>query len=435
MPVYRALTAALAPWARRRLARQGLAFGELAGREAERRGDVPQAEGELWIHAASVGELNAATPLIDRLLDTPGRRIVLSSLTPTAASLAARRFADRAGVRCLLAPLDRPVDVERWLARTRPARLLLIETELWPEMLAACARHRIPVAIANARLSARAFGRYRRMRGLFGPLLAGIGPVACQSGPDADRFAELGVATNRLTVTGNIKFDPPPLGQLPDDVARVLVGLGDRRRWVAGSTHRGEEALVARAHRIVIDRVPDSLLLLVPRHPERADEALETLRQSGVRAARLGTLIHHPADSDLQAVVVDRLGILGGLYATSSANFVGGSLVDGIGGHNLVEAAQAGRPVLTGPFTADQAEAADGLEAAGGLARVVDATALAAAVADVMSDAPSPALAAMPSRAAAFLEGQRGALTRTIEELREWLDDGEAPPSGDTRRA
>ncbi|NKI33564.1 3-deoxy-D-manno-octulosonic acid transferase [Wenzhouxiangella sp. XN79A] len=434
MPVYRALTAALAPFARRRFARQAEAWPVLAGREDERRGQLPDAEAELWIHAASVGELNAARPLIERLrARDPTRGIVLSTLTPTAAVQAAARYADDAGIRTVLAPLDRPRDVAAWLDRTRPDRLLLIETELWPELLTACHRRGIPVAMANARLSARAARRYRSAAGLFAPLLAAIAPIACQSRSDADRFARLGARREVLTVTGNVKFDPTPPGEPPPAAIAALDRLGERPRWVAGSTHRGEETIVAEAQRRVVAELPEALLLLVPRHPERTGEAERALAGAGLSCVRWSEWVdgNEASASPPQAVVIDRLGLLGALYHRADAGFVGGSLVEGIGGHNLIEAAQAGRPVLTGPFTDDQAEAAEGLDAVDGLARVTDARSLGEAV--IAALGPSQrggAFEEMPRNAAAFLAAQRGALDRTLAALDDWLDDGRRPPRG-----
>lgn len=421
MRVYRALTATLAPLARRRLARQGRALGTVAGREAERRGDVPEAADELWLHCASVGELNAAQALIERLLDRTNRRLLVSTLTPTAAALATDRYGDHDRVRSVLAPLDRPADVGRWLDRTRPERLVLIETELWPELLTGCIRRAIPFAIANARISDRAMGRYRRLRGLFAPLLAACGPIACQASVDAERFERLGAPVGRIVVTGNIKFDPVAAAGLAPDLARTLAPLAGRPTWLAGSTHAGEEALVAEAHRRVLQRHPGALLVLVPRHPERAAEARAAAERAGLTVTDLD---RHAAKG--RVLLVDRLGVLAGLYGTGDVNFVGGSLVEGIGGHNLIEAARAGRPVLTGPYTDDQAEAAGGLEGAGGLIRVQGPADLAESVSDLLDD--PDRRARITQRAEAFLATQRGALDRTVAVLEGWMKDGEAPP-------
>lgn len=448
MPVYRALSATLAPFARRKLAQGAAAFEELAGREAERRGQVPEASGELWVHAASVGELNAARPLIDRLLDrergSAGCEIVLTTLTPTAAAQALAHYRDRPGIRTLLAPLDRPADVRAWLDRTRPARLLLIETELWPELLTACRQRQIPVAMANARLSEKTVRHYHRCAGLFRPLIAGIEPIACQTRTDAERFARLGARSDVIGVTGNVKFDPAPAAPLPADVAARLAAFDGRSSWVAGSTHRGEESVIAKAHRSVLAQHPEALLVVVPRHPERADEAEQALREAGLEAVRLsrlesGTMESTHALSEkkgVAALVVDRLGLLSALYERADANFVGGSLVQGIGGHNLIEAALAGQPVLTGPFTEDQNEAAAGLEAVDGLARVQDEHELAAAIIDILAaDRGTNRFGAMPRNAAEFVAAQRGALDRAMEVLSPWLEaEPEQPPGQEPGR-
>lgn len=417
MPVYRALTAVLAPLARRRLERAARDYPALAGRAAERLGDVPEDHGALWTHAASVGELNAAAPLIDRLLQVPDRRIVLSNLTATAASQASLRYANVTRIDTRLAPLDRPVAVRRWLDRTRPRALLLIETELWPVLLDACHHRGIPVAMANARLSENAAVGYRRARGLFQPLLADIHPIACQTRADADRFMALGARADSCRVTGNVKFDCGPAPALPDDVERIARGWKGRPVWIAGSTHAGEETLLARAHRRVLEQHPEALLVLVPRHPERAPEARSTLERADLRVAALDG---HSDGTGADAIVVGRLGILAGLYSTGRVSFVGGSLVDGIGGHNVVEAARAGRPVLTGPHTADQREAADGLERAGALVRVQDSAELAEAMIDLFTN--RERAGKQVANAEEFLAGQRGALDRTVAVLDAWLE-------------
>lgn len=416
-PVYRALGPALAPLARRRLARDSQRYPQLAGREPERLGQVPMADGELWIHAASVGELNAADGLITALLEQrPALNIVLSTVTATAAVQARSRFAGRPRIRHLFAPVDTAGAVRRWLDRTRPAALILFETELWPMMLTECARRRLPVSMVNARISGRAFGRYRRVAGLFRPLLADIDPVLCQGDVDRTRLAALGVRERALSVTGNLKFDRTPETSRTPVVETWQAAWGERPAWIAGSTHDGEESMIAAAHRLVVDRIPDALAVVVPRHPERADEALGTLREAGLEAIRIDA---PAADFEsAQALVVNQVGVLRDLYSAASACFVGGSLVDGIGGHNLIEPAIAGCAILTGPFTADQVEAADGLERSGGLQRVNDADDLAHAVVTLLVDSQQAATRARKART--FIEAQRGALDRTMKVLADW---------------
>src|SRR6056297_1703013 len=203
--VYRFATGALAPFAARRLARAAAGAPELRARQPERCGHVPDAGGEIWIHAASVGELTTAEPLVRALVDRQ-RRIVLTTLTHTAAEQARRRFADCDAVRHLFAPLDTVASVSRWLDHTRPSALLLVETEIWPVMLDQCRRRSIPVAMVNARISSRAVRRYQRFAGLFRKALAEVDPVLCQDSASRERFGALGVDGNRMTITGNLKF-------------------------------------------------------------------------------------------------------------------------------------------------------------------------------------------------------------------------------------
>lgn len=415
-PVYRVVGSALAPVARRRLARAAAGDPALVARQAERRGHVPSAQDELWIHAASVGELNAAEPLIRRLVDRHGARIVISTMTHTAAARAGERLTGSARVRHVFAPLDTPRCVGRWLDHTRPRRLLLIETEIWPVLLEACRRREIPVAMANARISRRAFGRYRRFAGLFRDALSDVDPVLCQSDADLERLAMLGVARDRLSVTGNLKFDLTAPERPSEFVREWARSWGDRPVWIAGSTHAGEEAVVGRAHARLLKRKPDVLVVVAPRHPERAGEACAQLQRNGLEACVIDDLAERP---HAQAVVVDRMGVLAELYGCAAANFVAGSLVPGIGGHNLMEAALAGRPVIAGPHLEDQRDAARILSAAGVLDEAASDEALAEAVAKWL-DEPEEA-ERIGARARRVAEEQRGAVSATFERLERWL--------------
>lgn len=419
-PVYRLIGSVLAPIAARRLSSAVDGDPLLQARQAERRGQVPEASGELWIHAASVGEFNAAAPLIRRLANA-GRRVLVSTLTHTAAQRVRERFGECESIRHLFAPLDTTACVKRWLDHTRPDRLLLVETEIWPVTLAACRQRGIPVAMVNARVSSRALGRYRRFASLFRAALEEVDPVLCQSEADRDRLAEMGVDPSRMTVTGNLKFDVAPSADASPAVREWASGWSDRPTWIAGSTHAGEEEILARAHRQLLETIPDALLVLVPRHPERSRRSLDTLEAAGLTAAPVEKI---KADPRAQAAVVGRMGVLAELYCFGRAAFVGGSLVPGVGGHNLMEAALAGCPVLTGPHTADQQEAADGLTSAGGLVRVDSAAALTEHLKRFISDRPLAERTA--ANAAAFAESQRGALDRTERALSSWLESQSA---------
>jgi 3-deoxy-D-manno-octulosonic-acid transferase len=415
-PVYRALTALAAPLAARRLARAAAGDADAVARQAERRGHVPDAHGELWVHAASVGELAAAEPLLSRLRDDR-RPVVLTTMTHTAAARARERVTGDT-IRHAFAPLDTGGAVNRWLDHTRPARLLLIETELWPVLLAACRKREIPVALVNARLSQRAFRRYRRFRGLFVDALSGVDPVLCQTAADAERFAMLGVPPSRLAVCGNLKFDGAAAPADAADRAAAWRGTWQNRpAWVAGSTHAGEEDLVAAAHARVRTAVPGALVLVVPRHPERADEATRALAAAGLTACRIDALPERP---DVDCAVVDRIGVLTELYGAAGAAFVGGSLVAGVGGHNLMEPAAAGRAVIAGPHLDEQQAAAAVLRRGRALVIATDADALATHVIDLLRDRDRARRLGRAARAAGMAE--RGALERVMARLQPWLD-------------
>lgn len=423
-PVYRLLAVAFAPLAARRLRRAAVADPALAARQPERRGRVPCAGDELWVHAASVGELNAVEPLLRALLERRDLRVVLSTVTHTAAAGALARFAVEPRLRHLFAPLDTPASVRSWLDHTRPRALVVVETELWPVLLDACRRRGIPVAMVNARMSEKAFRRYRRFAGLFRPAVSGIERLLCQSDADRERFEALGAVPARIDVTGNLKFDVAAPDPPSDEIRAWQRAWSGRPVWVAGSTHARDEDIVGRAQRELVATRPgapanplaNTLTIVVPRHPERAPDTLARLKRAGLTACRIDELPDHGA---AQAVVVDRMGVLGGLYRLADACFVGGSLADGIGGHNLLEPALAGKPVLTGPFTADQQAAADGLAGADGLVRVDSATDLARALAGLLED-PDRAHR-LGANARAYAEARRGALARTLERLEPWL--------------
>ena len=389
---------------------------------------MPRAEGELWIHAASVGELNAAEPLL-RALAGGQRRIVLTTLTHTAAEQARRRFANCDGVRHLFAPLDTAASVSRWLDNTRPSALVLIETEIWPIMLNHCRRRSIPVAMVNARISGRAMRRYHRFAGLFSHALTDVDPVLCQDEASSRRFETLGVGGNRMAVTGNLKFDVDAPAAPTDELLSWQQLWSGRPAWVAASTHSGEECIIANAHRRLLEEQPDALLLVVPRHPERGLEAVNTCKEAGLEVCRIddwpGRVNKGDKPNDtthaarVQAIIIDRMGVLGALYQLADACMVCGSLIEGIGGHNLIEPALAGKPILTGIHTADQQAAADGLEAANGLVRVDSEAALADRLAQILRQ---PELARkLAANASSFVTSQRGALDRTLKALEPWL--------------
>lgn len=336
--------------------------GSLAQRLG-RLGDGLPPEPRCWVHAVSVGESAAAVPLVEGIrLRWPELGIVVSTITPTGAHIVAERLAGTAVHRYF--PLDLPGPVRRALRSARPRFFVAIETEIWPNFLRALARGRIPAMIANGRISDRSFRRYRRVRWLMRRVLADVSVFAMQSEEDARRIVALGAPPERVVVTGNLKSDLRPETAEGGPRWRGLLGLGSERRlWIAGSTHRGEEAIVLDAFLRVKARWPELALLLAPRHPERAAEVEGLIRERGLAAARRSRL---PEDGKPGAVVIlDTVGELAELYALAEIVLVGGSLVP-VGGHNVLEPAMRGKPVLFGPHMSNFREGAERLQRSGG---------------------------------------------------------------------
>ncbi len=365
----------------------------------------------VWLHGASVGEIQAAAVVVGLFEQAlPGIRLVVTATTATGLARAQALFAGRnIDVRYL--PLDLPGAARRFLARTRPRLALILETEIWPNLFLACHRAGVPLVLASARISERSARRYARL-GVFRRALEQIALAAAQTPQDAARLQALGVACGRVQVVGNIKADfTVPAGVSARGAMLRARCAPARPLWVAGSTHEGEEAQVLEAHRTVRQRHPASLLVLAPRHPPRFQAVAAWLTREGVPFVRHSQLasLDTAAITAAQVMVVDGLGQLLDFYAAADVTFVGGSLVP-IGGHNLLEPAALGRPVLTGPSCANAPDIARTL-LAGGAARVVgDAAALAMAVVALLDD---PAdRQRMGAAALAAVEASRGAATR-----------------------
>jgi 3-deoxy-D-manno-octulosonic-acid transferase len=337
--------------------RRGL--GERLGRVPTWTGPVPP----VWLHAVSVGEVMAATPLARELTARrPDLPLLVSTVTDTGRGVAEARLPAKQFV---YFPLDLGWAVQSALDRVRPRAVLLTETEIWPNFLRACSARGIPVVLVNGRISPRSYPRYRRVRGLFGRVLQGIRLFCMQTPEDAQRILDLGASRERVHVVGNLKFDlagaGPTTGGTAGEIEGGADGLAVRRMLglppscpvlVAGSTHRGEEGPILDAFKAVRRSVPDLTLLLVPRHPERLGEVEALLEGEGLPWIRRSRV---PADLSPAVILVDTMGELARLYAAGTVVFVGGSLVP-IGGHNILEPAIHARPVLFGPHMGNFAE-------------------------------------------------------------------------------
>jgi len=397
-------------------ARREPAYGE---RRAERFGRVPAGvpTGPVWIHAVSAGEVIAASRLIGTLAASfPELPFLVTSTTPAGSGEIEARLVGRyENLSHCYAPFDFPRAVDRFFGTVRPRLLVLVETELWPNVLARARRDGVPALLVNGRLSLRSAARYARVGPLVREMLESLTVVACQYPDQADRFLALGARPETVACLGNLKFDTPPprVAADPLDPATIprIGGTIGRPIWIAGSTHAGEEQLVLAAHRRVRERYPELLLILAPRQPRRGDAVAALLRDGGwsfVRRSR-----QDPVGPETDVLLVDVLGELPGLYGLADVAFVGGSLIRA-GGHNVIEPAAWGVPLVTGPHVFNFADVVAAFAAEGALVEAGSAEALAGAVGRLLGD---PDARARQGRAArAVVEANRGAFDR-IEAL------------------
>ena len=366
------------------------------------------AQAPLWLHAVSVGEVNAAAPLVDRLRALrPDLRLVVTTITPTGSERVQALWGD--AVTHVYLPYDLPGAVGRFLDHFRPSLALIVETELWPNLLFGCRDRGIPTHILNARLSARSLRGYRVLAPLIRRALRTVALVAAQSRDDARRFVLLGADPDRVQVTGNLKFDMAPV-ENGGFVAAFEAQRGRRGPvWIAASTHEDEEAPVLEAHRALLRTHPDALLVWAPRHPERFRPVAERAADAGMAVATRSTDTWPGPGT--QVFVVDTLGELVRFYACAQVAFVGGSL-QAVGGHNLLEPAATGTAILTGPHLHNFADIARRLREADAMRVVDDPAALAAALRDLFEN--EATRARLAANASTLLKEGRGALARTI---------------------
>ena len=352
-----------------RLAFRGLRNRDYFWRWRERFGyfSGPKMQNSIWVHAVSVGEFNAAIPLIEALMQRfPDRPMVVTSITPTGSARVQSVLADR--VFHVYLPYDLPGSVNRFLERTKPRLAVVMETEIWPNLYLSCSARKIPILIANARLSERSLKGYGPAKALAGHCVRAAAWIAAQSKVDAERFLRLGADPTRLELVGNIKFDM----SLPAEIAQIGRDLrgawgAERPVWVAASTHEGEESAVLEAHAQVLRRFPDSLMIFVPHHPERFKLVAALCKSMGFRTATRSE--NQAPDGSTQIFVLDTMGELVRYFAAADLAFVGGSLAN-IGGHNILEPAGLGIPVLVGPHTYNFEEITDRMIADGAALRI-----------------------------------------------------------------
>lgn len=372
----------------------------------------------LWLHAVSVGETRAAEPLIDALLAAwPACRIVLTHMTPTGRATGKTLFAKH-GARLVQSylPYDTGAMPASFIRHFAPRICILMETEVWPNLIYQCNRHGVPVVLANARLSQRSLGKAQRLGKLITDAARGITLVAAQTQDDADRVRQLGVQD--VVVTGSIKFDVVVPEAALATGAWLLGAIGARAVLLCASTREGEEPLILDA--FARASLPANvLLLIVPRHPQRFDEVEKLVLAHGLAVQRRSALAQDDfVAADTQVLLGDSMGEMFAYYAACDCAFVGGSLLP-LGGQNLIEPAALGKPVLIGPHTFNFALVTEQAIAAGGAARVADTDAL-MAQASVLLQNPAQ-LASMGQKALAFAAQHRGATPRTIAAIKTLL--------------
>jgi len=371
----------------------------------------------IWLHAVSVGEVQAARSLVGQLLARhPDAGVMVTATTPTGSARVRELFGDR--VRHVYMPFDIVPVLNRFLAAVRPRLVVVMETEIWPNMLWACERRGIPVVLANARLSARSARSYGRVAGLTRRTLRRFAAICAQGPDDAARFLALGAVAERVHVTGNLKFDVRPPADLGARAGKLRRELAPGRPlWVAASTHEGEEGEVLTAHRAILEQLPGALLVLVPRHPERFDRVAALAARAGFRLARRSR--GDPCGPRVSVYLGDTMGELPTLLAAADAAFVGGSLVPS-GGHNLLEAAAVGVPAAVGPHVFNFAEVTALLVAEGAAVEVADARALARRIGEWLADPAARARAG--ARGRQLFAANQGALTRLLDRLETLYD-------------
>lgn len=377
---------------------------------------APAPPAQVWIHAVSVGEVQAAEPLIRGLRARhPGLQVLVTTTTPTGAQRLRDRFGEEVAHR--YTPYDLPGVMARFLDQIRPTLVIVLETEIWPNMLARCAARAIPVILANARLSERSAAGYRRLASLTRATLKDIDLIAAQSHADAQRFIALGADPSRVETTGSIKFDLHRPASLLDqsEAIRRLWGV-ERPVWVAASTHEGEEELLLKAHRRIRAAMPTALLVLVPRHPERFERVAELVDKTGFRLVRRSR--KELCEAGTAVFLGDTMGELQAFIAAADAAFIGGSLVPS-GGHNLLEAAAVGVPAVIGPHHFNFAAITEMLTEAGGAAVVRDAEELAQCMIEWLSDA--PLRARVGEQGQRVVEMNRGAVERLLSRVEDRL--------------
>jgi len=359
----------------------------------------------IWVHAVSVGEVIAAIPVINHLKQRyPDKSITVTTTTPTGSQRLLAALGD--SVHHVYTPYDWPLFVGLFLKKVRPALAIVIETELWPVTLLMCRKQSIPLLVANARLSEKSASGYRRISWLTQAMLKNIW-VAAQDRADARRFVEIGAQSERVSVTGSVKFDIKISAKQREqaaDLREKFEHAGKKFVWVAGSTHPGEDEIVLAAHRQLLEHLPAALLVLVPRHPERFEEVARLIEQNALNCVRRSS--QQAVNSETSVYLIDTMGELMQCYGACDSAFVGGSMVP-VGGHNYLEPAVWATPVVSGPHRHNFEHIAKVLESAGALETIANAEELASLLKHAVNNSEEREF--VGKAALAVVEANRGA--------------------------
>ncbi len=365
----------------------------------------------IWIHAVSVGETVATVPLVSGLRKRyPGEEILITTMTPGGSEQVRRSFGD--SVHHVYLPYDLPGAMRRFVSRLQPRMCVIVETELWPNMIRQCAIQNIPCALVNARLSAKSAKGYAKIPDLIEPMLAKLSVVAAQSEEAGKRFLELGLEPDKLRIGGSIKFDCVLDDVLKQRAVKLKTSWqvnGPRRIWIAASTHKGEENIILEAHRRVLLLDSRALLILVPRHCRRFEAVYKLCKAEGFNVARRSTV--DVVDRDCQVLLGDTMGELNLLYGASDVAFVGGSLVPR-GGHNPIEPAAWGIPIVSGTNTFNFAEISAAFSGAGGQLSVQDTDQLVAQLTLLLQNVKRRQICGEANKA--VIDGHRGAVEKQL---------------------
>jgi 3-deoxy-D-manno-octulosonic-acid transferase len=409
--IYTLLLYLLVPLVLLRLAWRGLRAPDYWRRWPERFGFIepPLGARVIWVHAVSVGEVQAAEPLVRALLENyPAYSLLVTTVTPTGSARVTALFGDE--VAHVYAPYDLPGAVKRFFLLVRPQLAIIMETELWPNLFHTCCDRQVPLLLVNARLSRKSMAGYLRVKRLVARTLGNITGIAAQGEADAQRFERLGAQQDRITVSGNLKFEqriPPSLLERAE-VLRRDWGTG-RPVWIAASTHEGEDELLLDVFTRLRERFADCLLVLVPRHPERFESVAELCRQRGLNIVLRSEM--RPCDADTRVFIGDSMGELPLFFAAADVAFIGGSLVPH-GGHNLLEPAGLGIPVVTGPHVFNFTDICELLLQAGACEKVGNTEELAVTLGRWLGDASERHRVGEQGRA--VVEKNRGALQTVL---------------------